>query len=193
MKKLISFSLIVFFAATGCNEDYVPRPKGHFRIDLPDKSYHPIDNDCPFHFEIPDYSVFQMRKGHQQDCWFNLNFPENRAQIHFTYKPVENNLRQLLDESHHLSYEHHVKANDIVSEVVRNDSACVYGLIYHLTGEVASPLQFYLTDSTRHFLRGSLYFNVVVNGDSLQPVVDFIERDIDHLVKSMQWKPSTCP
>lgn len=188
-----SFLVICAYLLAGCSEPPVPKPKGHIRIDLPQKSYADINTSCPFAFEIPDYSAFRLRPEKAEKCWFNLDFPLNRAQIHFTYKPVEGNLRQLLDESHHLSYEHHVKANNIVSEPVMIDSTCVYGLIYRLDGAVASPLQFYLTDSTRHFLRGSLYFNTVVNSDSLQPVVDFIAADVKHLVETMRWKPSTCP
>jgi len=192
VKQSISSFFLLTLLVAACGTDPVPKPKGHIRIDLPEKSYHEIETDCPFQFEIPDYSVFQIRPQHQDKCWFNLHFPENRAKIHFTYKEIDGNLRQLLEESHQLSYEHHVKAHDIVSEKVERDSACVYGLVYYLEGGVASPLQFYLTDSTNHFLRGSLYFNVTVNSDSLQPVVDFIARDVDHLIQTMRWNPSSC-
>lgn len=175
-----------------CQKTHTPKPRGHFRIDFPEKTYHSIETDCPFSFEIPDYSKFQMRPNHAQQCWFNIDFPKSRAKLHFTYKAIDGNLRELLDESHHLSYEHHVKANNIISNKVAIDSTCTYGLVYHLTGDVASQLQFYLTDSTNHFLRGSLYFNAAVNSDSIAPVVDFIARDVDHLIATMKWQNSAC-
>lgn len=191
MNKLVPFFTVVAILLTGCNEDPVPRPRGYFHIELPEKTYHRTNPDCPFTFDIPDYSRMQFRTD-RNECWFNLDFPNHRGRIHFTYRPVEGNLRQLLDESHQLSYEHHVKANDIITKVVNIDSTCVFGLIYNLTGDVASPLQFYVTDSTSHFLRGSLYFNAAANGDSLQPVVDFIAADVDHLVETLRWQSSTC-
>lgn len=192
MTRIVYILFVFALVAVGCEADFKPKPKGHFRIDFPQKTYHTIETDCPFDFEIPDYSRFQPRKNHMEECWFNIDFPKNKAKLHFTYKKVDGNLRQLLDESHHLSYEHHVKANDIITNQVSIDSTCMYGLVYHLTGDVASPLQFYLTDSTTHFIRGSLYFNTVVNSDSIAPVVDFIVEDVTHLIATMRWRKSAC-
>lgn len=190
--KILGTILLIIIFISGCSEDPVPRPKAYFRIDLPEKEYNVVDIKCPFVIEIPTYSQFELRADKLESCWFNLNFPDNKAKIHFTYKPVEDDLRNLLEESHQLSYEHHVKANDIITSLVSNDSNCVYGLVYHLTGDVASPLQFYVTDSVNHFLRGSLYFNAHVNSDSLEPVVDFIARDVEYLVETLQWRQSAC-
>lgn len=192
MTRVAYTLLILALFGVGCNKTYIPKPRGHFRIDFPEKAYHSVETDCPFEFEIPNYSRFQLRPEHAEQCWFNIDFPKNKAKIHFTYKEVNGNLRQLLDESHHLSYEHHVKANDITTSRVAVDSTCTYGLVYHLTGDVASHLQFYLTDSTNHFIRGSLYFNTVVNSDSIAPVVDFIAEDVNHLIATMKWRNSAC-
>jgi gliding motility-associated lipoprotein GldD len=183
----LKFGLFCVFLCliSSCTDEPVPKPRAYFRIEMPEKDYRRIEPDCPFSFEIPAYSQFQYRKEY---CWFNLNFPLNKAQVHFTYKPLENNLRQLLEESHQMSYEHHVKASDIQTELVLREEKRVFGLIYHLTGDVASPVQFYLTDSTNHFLRGSLYFNSHINRDSLDPVISNISEDIDHLVRTLEWK-----
>ncbi len=191
MNNLIPKLIIILLIGAGCDSDPVPRPKGYFYIEAPEKNYQLANPDCPFSFEIPVYSRMEFRAD-RNDCWFNLYFPAHKARIHFTYRTVEENLRQLLEESHQLSFEHHVKANDIRTKVVNHDSSCVYGLVYDLTGDVASPLQFYVTDSTNHFLRGSLYFHATANGDSIQPVVDFIAEDVTHLVRSLRWNPSTC-
>lgn len=191
MKNLICLFVLPLLLAS-CAENPVPKPKGYFRIDLPEKDYRRVSPDCPFSFEIPAYSRIQMRSDRPETCWFNLDFPKNKAQVHFTYKPIENNLKTMLDESHHLSYEHHVKAQDINTRVVVRDTSCVFGLVYYLEGDVASPVQFYLTDSTQHFLRGSLYFNVRMNSDSLQPVISYISEDIDHLISTLSWSSNRC-
>jgi len=190
--RIFTWGILFVLITTACGEKPVPRPKAYFRIDLPEQQYKAVSSNCPFSFESPTTSPIAWRQNEMQKCWFNLHYPDHKAQIHFTYKPIESNLRQLLDESHQLSYEHHVKANDIVSKVIINDTACVYGLVYQLEGDVASPLQFYLTDSTNHFMRGSLYFNTRTNSDSLQPVVDFITQDVEHLISTLRWHPSRC-
>lgn len=190
--KALCYLLFFSILLSACGDKPVPRPKAYFRIDFPEKSYETINSDCPFTFEKPVYSAIQWRQNPNERCWFTMHFPRFRAQLHFTYKPVEENLPQLLDESHHLSYEHHIKANDIITKTVIRDSSCVYGLSYRLLGDVASPLQFYLTDSANHFLRGSLYFDAAVNSDSLQPVVEFISADVDRLIETMQWSDSKC-
>lgn len=190
--KVLCYLLFISILLSACGDKPVPRPKAYFRIDFPEKSYEPVESECPFVFEKPVYSALQWRQNPEERCWFTMHLPRFRAQLHFTYKPVEGNLRQLLEESHHLSYEHHIKANDIITKTVIRDSSCVYGLSYQLLGDVASPVQFYLTDSTNHFLRGSLYFNAAVNSDSLQPVVDFISADVDRLIETMQWRESKC-
>lgn len=191
MRTMMTFLLLGVMVAS-CNEKPVPRPKAFFRIDLPESTYKTIQSDCPFEFEMNQRAFTIWREQPNQKCWFTLHYPENDAQIHFTYKTVESNLKQLLDESHQLSYEHHVKANDIISEVIIHDSTCVFGLVYHLEGDVASPIQFYLTDSTNHFMRGSLYFNTRMNSDSLQPVIAYLTNDIDQMISTFNWKSSRC-
>lgn len=191
MKRIV-FIIILTSIFTSCEDSPVPKPRGYFRIDLPEKNYQNQVTDCSFQFEIPNYSVYEKRADKNDECWFNLNFPKFRAQVHFTYKPVAGNLRQLLEESHTMSFEHHVKANDIKRSAIQIDSTCVYGLVYRLEGDVASSVQLYLTDSVNHFLRGSLYFNVATNSDSLSPVIEFIAEDLIVLANSLRWDKSAC-
>jgi gliding motility-associated lipoprotein GldD len=108
--------------------------------------------------------------------------------IYLTYKPVENDLNTHLEDSREFVYKHTVMADAIEEIRFENDSLNVYGILYELSGNTASAVQFFLTDSTSHFLRGSLYFNVPPNKDSLAPVIDFIRDDIVYLMESFQWK-----
>lgn len=110
------------------------------------------------------------------------------AKMYFTYKDVDGDLREFIEEAHGLAFEHQIKANKISTRKIENDSAKVYGLVYNLGGNVASPYQFYLTDSVNHFLRGSFYFNARPNPDSSKPALDYVRNDIDRFIDSFEWK-----
>jgi gliding motility-associated lipoprotein GldD len=173
----------------GCQKNYVPKPSGYYRIALPEKKYTKRNFDCPFTIEIPQYSNLEVKNtGSENYCWFAVNFQKFKAKIFVTYFPVKNNLGKLIEENHKLTFEHQIKANSIEPFVIANDSSKVYGLVYDVSGEVASALQFYVTDSTKHFLRGSLYFDAAPNQDSLAPVVSFLREDVLHLISTIQWK-----
>jgi len=184
--------ILVALLLVSCKDSPVPKPRGYFRIDLPEKKYKQQLTDCSFNFEIPAYATYQKRNDKKDECWFNLNFPQFKAQVHFTYRPIKDDLRKLLDDSYSMAVEHQVKANDIQKILISNDSTCVYGLIFRLDGAVATPIQLYLTDSVNHFLRGSLYFNSRTNSDSLAPIIQFIEADIIHLANTLHWNKSAC-
>ncbi len=194
----LSRQLVCFFCAgilllTSCvNEDdevYSPKPKGYYRIDFPEKSYQRYDSVCPYSFEYPSYAVLRNDKHMGADpCWLNIVFPKFDATIHLSYKEVKNNLGEYLSDSHDFANKHQVKATGLDEIVVLRDSAKVYGLVFDIAGNTASSLQFYLTDSTKHFMRGALYFNTKPNIDSLQIVVDFIKKDVLHLINSTKWK-----
>ena len=92
-----------------------------------------------------------------------------------------------MEESRTLAYKHTIKADAIQEQVFMNPANRVYGLIYKIEGNAASPMQFFLTDSTSHFLRGALYIREVPNIDSLKPVIDFLEIDIIRLIETTSW------
>ena len=185
-----------FFLLTGlilftgsCKKDHTPRPRGYFRISFPEKSYKPLDMLLPYFFQIPSYSI----PGHDllspdQPNWITIEVPANHAQIHLSYKKVNNNLETYLEESRSLAYQHSQKASAIEEQLFINPSKRVFGTIYSIKGNAASPMQFYLTDSVRHFLRGSLYIKEVPNSDSLQPVISFLTRDVLQMIKTTEWK-----
>ena len=183
---LIFVSLLVL---SSCDEYYQPKPRGYFRIHLPEKSYSPIQENLPYSFDIPIYST--LEKDSHPDAekyWTNLVFSSFNAKVHLSYKPVNNNLASLLEDAHKLVNKHIPKANAINEQLFINEEKGVYGIAYSIKGvDAASPFQFYLTDSTHHFLRGALYFNVRPNNDSLAPVISFLQADIQKLIESFEW------
>lgn len=183
------FLLLLFIPFLGCEEDvYTPKPKGYFRIDLPEKNYVKYDKDCPFTFEAPTYSAITYYQNQTEPCWFNIDYRKFHARLHLSYKKVENNLRDYTEDSRSFTQKHIVKATDIRENMVVDDSLKVYGVVYEIDGNVASSIQFHLTDSTQHFIRGSLYFDSKPNADSLAPVLNFLKEDIYHMVETFKWR-----
>ena len=183
-------TIVCFMVFASCQTEYTTKPRGFIRIDLPEKSYAPIVTDCPYSFEIPTYAYYvpDNRAG-SDPCWFNVEYPQFKAVIHFSYKPISNNLSEYLEDSRTLTNKHISKASNILESVIIKDDSHVFGVIYNIEGsQAASPMQFHLTDSVDHFLRGALYFNVAPNNDSLAPVIDFLKEDAMHLIETLKWK-----
>ncbi|MBR4837057.1 MAG: gliding motility lipoprotein GldD [Bacteroidales bacterium] len=193
MRKLaISLvSLLVLLATVSCGDrNPQPKPRGYFRIDFPEKQYVTLDTMNHYMFEYPAYAqITPDYNSIEETDWSNVVFPAYKGTIHLSYKNVDGNLSEYLEDAYLMITKHIAKATGIRDSVVVNRNKNVYGLVYFLDGEgVASPLQFYLTDSTEHFLRGSLYFNMYPNNDSLRPVIDFITSDVRHLINTLEWK-----
>ena len=193
MLRILKFRYLILLLPVwfqyGCREKAVPKPRGYFRIDLPGKEYRLYDTICPFVFEYPVYGHISYDVGkNSEPCWFNLEFPRYKAIIHFSYKPVNKNLAALLKETYQYAYSHSVKADAITEQPWQNNKNKVYGLLYDIKGNAASSLQFFLTDSTKKFLRGALYFSVEPNADSLAPVIQFFREDIIHMIETFTWK-----
>ena len=191
-KKIILFFSCLFIVLSGCDNDeeiLSPKPKGYYRIDFPAKKYKLYDSMCPYTFEIPTYSeIIKNKQAGSEPCWLNIEFKKLRATIYLSYKPVNNNIAQYLEDSHEFANRHQIKATGLDQITILRDSAKVYGLLFDISGNAASAVQFYLTDSTKHFLRGSLYFNSAPNADSLKIVIDFLKTDILHLINTTKWK-----
>lgn len=195
MNKLskISFLLILAFliVMASCDDKhYQPKPRGYFRIDLPEKHYVSLDTMQFYSFEYPDCCMITPDYlSPEQKHWVNIEYPQHKGTIHISYKEVDNNVNEYLEDSYSMMTKHISRAIGIRDSVIVNYDRNVYGLMYFLEGEgVASSLQFYLTDSVNHFMRGSLYFNVKTNNDSLAPVIDYITDDIRHLINTIEWK-----
>jgi len=175
----------------------VPKPKGYFRIDLPEREYRPFNpqtNDypgfLPLSFEYPVYGeILAGSDNNAEPGWFNINFPAFKAKIYFTYKDVKGDLAALIEESYKLDVKNHIsKADAINEELITDPENKVYGILYDLKGSTATAVQFFVTDSLRHFFRGSLYFASEPNPDSLAPVIDFFRQDVIHLIETLEWK-----
>lgn len=182
MRKLAYIFTVFFFIS--CSSDYTPKPRGFFRIDLPQKKYQKSDLNCPFIFDYGQYGEIEKR---EEYCWFNLQFPELKGTLHMSYKLVQNNLQEHINNSHDLAYKHTRVAEGISEHPYQNPKKKLYGVVYNFEGSTATAMQFYLTDSAHHFVRGALYFNTEIN-DSITPVSDFLKEDIYHLVDSWEWK-----
>lgn len=186
-KYFIHILLVGLIVLTSCEDEVSsPRPFGYFRIDLPESTYQPLAIDCPYTFNYSNQSEIIIKD--EEKCWINIYYPKNRATIYITYAELNGDLKNQLDQTQQLTYEHQIKATKIDRILVQNDSLDVYGLTYKLDGDVASYIQFYLTDSTDHFLRGALYFDSYVNADSLRPVIAYMDKDIEELIRSFKWK-----
>lgn len=181
---LILFSAIVL---TGCEETFVAKPRGYFRIALPEKQYVEYNAPCNTTFDIPSFAKVEIINQSADSCWYNLYFPRYKARIHCTYLRFDGSVTPLIEDAYNFAFKHEVKANAIRRSEFKQDSTSTFGMLYELTGDVASPLQFFVSDSTSHFLRGSLYFHHHSNADSVQPVVDYFKADIEHLMQTIQW------
>ncbi len=192
MKKLallICIGLLIMGCLRGGD---TPKPRGYFRIALPEKGYQRLTTEMPYVFDYPVYAHFEPHSSlTDESYWGDLVFPGFNGRIHLSYKEVANQaqLGSYFEDARTFVYRHIPKATAINDEVIIHHENNVYGMIFLIKGkEAASPIQFYATDSTDHFLRGALYFNVTPNNDSLAPVIQFIEEDIRQLLSTIQWE-----
>ena len=181
------FTILMLIFLTACNDDsFNPRPIGYFRIDMDKHQYQRSEIDCPFSFEYSKQAILIQKD--KAKCWYNIYYPKHGATVYLTYIALNNDLKLHLDQTRKLTYDHQVKASKIKRIPISIPDKKIYGLKYRLSGEVASAIQFYITDSTEHYIRGSLYFNTVVNSDSLKPVIDYLDVEIQRLTNSFIWK-----
>lgn len=199
VKLSIFFILLVVsvMCFTACKDEVVPIPKPRMypRVDFPDRAYQRYDTaHCDFQFEYPKYASISQGKYQYtgqpaNDCWFNMEIPALNAALYCDYTSIndEDNLNSLINDAFKIVGKHNIKANYREEEVILNDQG-VGGLLFGISGPVATPYQFFLTDSTSHFFRGSLYFNSKVNPDSMRIIHEFVKEDIDHMIETFRWK-----
>ncbi len=184
--------LVITCISVSCDRQsgYLPKPRGYFRIDLPEKGYVKVDTLDRYSFECPQYALITPDPySPNEKNWINIEMPAFKGSIHLTHKNVDGNLGEYLEDVHTMVTKHLQKANGVRDSLIINEEHRVYGLFIEMDGKgVATPMQFYLTDSTRNFVRGALYFNFLPDNDSMQPVINFVREDIDHMINTFEWK-----
>lgn len=187
------FITIVFFYA--CNSSFTPKPTGYFKIDFPSKKYQLFQEPgYPYSFEYPVYaritkdSTF-FGETTENPWWINIDFPQFSGRIYISYKQIgaQNNFDTLIRDAFTLTGKHTSKAYSIDDSLLVNPYN-VEGVFFKVGGDVATANQFFLTDSSRHFLRGALYFDATPNEDSLNIVNQFLMEDVKHLINSFTWR-----
>jgi gliding motility-associated lipoprotein GldD len=191
IRHFIYIFLFICFILASCSADYSPKPRGYFRIDLPEKKYQTYSSDCPYTFDYPVYAQVQPDKNRDaKPCWLDVSYPGFNGRIHLSYQPInsEKQFNQLIEDARTFAFKHTVKATAIDEAVISYPDRKVYGIYYSIEGNTASSVQFFLTDSTQNYLRGALYFNEQPRLDSIKPVLDFVKKDIDLMIKTFKWK-----
>lgn len=192
-KYIIALVLLLFTACLagcgGATSEYTPKPKGYNRIDLPDNKYTKLKEKAPYTFELSSYAKVRPDSSKiAEPYWYHIIYPRFNAEIQLTYKKVPNNrtFDEFIEDSHMLLNKHQERAYSIEPYTIKTPLGKTAAL-FELSGEVPSQFQFYISDSTKHFLRGALYFRSATKNDSLKPIIDFIKKDIIHLLNTCDW------
>jgi gliding motility-associated lipoprotein GldD len=197
LKKIFSlrvFSAAFFLLIVSCNSPYVPKPAGYFKIEFPKKAYQTFNEPgFPYSFEFPVYSKIVRDSSFFGDTpenpwWINIEFPQFNGRVYVSYKIIgQYQLDKLLNDAFNLTNKQSVKASSIDQSLI-NTANGIHGMFFKVNGDVATANQFFLTDSTKNFLRGALYFDTTPNQDSLKPVNDFLVQDLQHIINTFKWK-----
>ncbi len=167
-----------------CNSEPIPKPKAYLKLAYTSPSYQKLAGKRPYQFSVSNQATIT----NLPNQWLKLQYPSLKASIDITYRPIENNLRELLVESEKLVFKHTAKADQIKATTYSNAEKRVFGSLHEITGNAASQLQFHLTDSTTHFIKGALYFYVKPNYDSVLPAVAYLKKDIVTLMETLVWE-----
>jgi gliding motility-associated lipoprotein GldD len=196
MNRILLFLLLVFIVSS-CKEDpiYLPKPRLFPKVEYPVKEYQKFaESYCDFTFEYPSYAYIEQEESFFNEkpihpCWFDIVIPSLNGSIHCSYFEIKGkeSFDKLIKDAFNLTGKHNIKA-DFRDEMLIEKPNDVSGIIFDVSGPVASPTQFYLTDSTKHFLRGALYFNNKVQPDSMAPVYEFLKEDIAKLIETFEWQ-----
>lgn len=173
------------------NANYTPKPKGYNRIDLPQHAYQALPDSFPYSFQYSEHAkILPDSSWIAEPYWINIYYPEMEANVQLTYKPIQGSeakLEEHFRDSYKLTAKHQIKAYSIEEGMLRTPSGKL-AVVNELSGEVPSQFQFYTTDSTEHFLRGALYFRTSTKNDSLAPVIEYVKKDIVHMINTLEWE-----
>jgi len=188
MPRPIPLKVIVILTSillASCNEDTLPKPGAQLALQYPEATYDKLaNNNCPFSFEVNEHARVLAKK----DCSMKIEYPAMDATVYLNYARVNDNLTQLLMDGQRLSYTHNKMADVIADYPFLNMDKRTSGMMYEVEGNAASNAQFYVTDSTSHFLTASLYFYSKPNYDSIYPAIDYVKKDMVKMIESLKWK-----
>lgn len=196
LRFLLAPLLAALLCTCGPAELPVPKPRSYPRVFYPERAYERAAPPyCPFSFEMPTSATLRQEETFFEEtppdaCWFDLRLAESlNGSVHFSYYPLSgpDDLAGHLDQAFRLTGKHMERASDIEEIVISRPEANVHGVAFDVAGPAASPFQFFLTDSTNHFLRGALYFDARVNPDSIAPVAAWAKEDIFRFVEGFNW------
>lgn len=183
MKNLF-LTTVYCLILVSCGSETFPKPQPYLSLNYENPTYMVLQENCPYSFEVSDLAIVELK----ENCWAKIKYPKLKATVHITYRGVNNNLDEILREIEKLTFEHTIKADAINAQPYENFDKKVFGKLYSIEGNVATNIQFRVTDSVNHVLAGALYFYSKPNYDSILPAVKYIEKDIIHLVETIQWK-----
>lgn len=187
--KLLSLIVIALFTIS-CDREYAPKPVGYNRLILPEPSYRSLPDTLPYSFEYSTHAKLLSDTSRIRDrFWIEIYYPQLKADVHITYKKIRNSdqlLREFLDDSYKLTAKHQIKAYAIDETILTTPSGKT-AVIAEIEGEVPSQFQFTITDSSKNFLRGALYFNTQVKNDSLSPAIEYVKKDVVHMIHTLEW------
>lgn len=213
VNRFCRLPLLFCMILLACNSPYVSKKRGYFHISLPERSYQKFDSsDFPYSFEYPLYAAIVkdstfFDSSPENPYWINVDFPQFHGRIFLSYKQIGgkaqykvkqpdgsykdslgiNVLDRMVTDAFTLTNKNNVVSNSINDSLMRTPNG-ISGVFFRVGGNAATAKQFFLTDSTRNFIRGALYFDVTPNADSLQPVQDFLQADLDHMINTFRWK-----
>ncbi|MEO5888732.1 MAG: hypothetical protein ABIQ31_00705 [Ferruginibacter sp.] len=210
-KYLLAITVIIFFAA--CNSSYVSKKRGYYNIELPERSYQQFNREgFPYSFEYPAYARVVKDSTYfdanpENDYWINIDFPQFHGRIFLSYKIVggkapykikqpdgsykdssgTNVFDRMVNDAFTLTNKNNVVSNSINDSLIHTSNG-ISGVFFKVGGNAATSKQFFLSDTVHNFIRGALYFDVTPNADSLKPVQDFLQADMDHMINTFRWK-----
>ena len=203
----------LFYFLVACNSNYTSKKTGYYKIGLPEHKYVAFNNPSfPYSFEYPEYAAIIQDSSYfdstpENSYWINVDFPTLHARVFLSYKIIGgkalyktkqangkykdsigiNQFDRMVKDAFNLTNKNDVLASSISDSLFRTAKG-ITGIFFKVGGNAATSQQFFLSDSTRHFLRGALYFDATPNADSLKPVEVFLQKDIEHLINTFEWK-----
>lgn len=181
----IVFVALVFGVLTSCGDAAIPKPSAYLNLSYEKASYKDLNLNGPYNFELSNQAVFTV----DGKNWANISYPKLKADINITYREVKDDISRIIADAEKITFKHTQKADQIEARSFENKETKVYARIFDVSGNAASPIQFQVTDSVKHFVSGSLYFRVAPNYDSILPAVDYVKKDIKHIIETMEWQP----